>query len=111
VRVFFWLHYLLIFLPFEIIKANIQVAIAVLSPANNVKPGIVAVPTELETEWGIMLLANSITLTPGTITLDVSKNKKVLYVHCLALENPESFVQSIKDVFEKKILRLEKPHQ
>lgn len=106
-RFFYWLHYLLFFLPIEIIKSNIQVAIAVLTPKRSVKPAIVAVPTNLRTDWGLTMLANSITLTPGTITLDISGNKKIIYVHCLALENPESFIQSIKDTFESKIKRLE----
>jgi multicomponent Na+:H+ antiporter subunit E len=109
VRVFLWLHYLLIFLPIEIIKSNIQVALAVLFPKNNIKPGIVAVPINLKTDWGITLLANSITLTPGTITLDVSPNKKLIYVHCLALENPKDFAESIKDTFERRIMKLEVP--
>ncbi len=104
---FRWLHYLFIFFPIELVKSNIQVAIAVLTPSKSLKPGIVAVPIDLKTDWGIVMLANSITLTPGTITLDVSKDKKVLYVHCLALENPGEFVLTIKDTFESKIRKLE----
>jgi len=106
-RVFYWIHYIFIFFPLELLKSNIQVAIAVLSPTRSLKPGIVAVPISLKTDWGIVMLANSITLTPGTITLDISADKRVLFVHCMALENPQSFVEAIKDTFEAKIRVLE----
>lgn len=106
-KLFAWLHYLLVFFPYELVKSNIQVAIAVLTPQKSLKPGIVAVPIDLKTDWGIVLLANSITLTPGTITLDISKDKKIIYVHCIALEDPQSFVKTIKDTFESKIRNLE----
>lgn len=106
-RLFYWIHYLFFFFPIELVKSNIQVAIAVLTPKKSIKPGIVAVPTDLRTDWGLVMLANSITLTPGTITLDISQDKKTIYVHCLALENPEAFVQSIRETFEAKIKRLE----
>lgn len=107
IKILYWLDYLLYFFPIELLKSNIQVAIAVLNPKKSLKPGIVAVPIDLKTDWGIVLLANSITLTPGTITLDISKDKKKIYVHCLALENPKAFVDSLKETFEAKIKRLE----
>src|SRR4051794_3257684 len=100
-RIFFWFHYIFIFLPWEIFKSSVQVTIAVLFPARNIKPGILAIPLELRTDWGIALLANSITLTPGTLSLDVSGDKKTLFVHCLAVENPDGFRRAIKNVFER----------
>ncbi len=107
-KFFYWFHYLFIFFPYELIKANLQVAKAVLFPKSSLKPGIIAVPIDLKKDWAIALLANSITLTPGTITLDISADRKTLYVHCLAVENPREFALDIKQVFEKKILRLER---
>ena len=106
-RIFVAIYYFLIFLPIEILKSNLLVARAVIFPRTSVRPGIIAVPLSLKTDWGITLLANSITLTPGTIALDVSEDKKILYVHCLALDNPTSFISAVKNSFEKKILMLE----
>jgi len=63
----------------KLILANLDVARRVLSPRIPLNPGIVAVPTELQSRMGTLLLANSITLTPGTLTLDVDKD--TLYVH------------------------------
>ena len=106
-RILYWFHYLFIFFPIELIKASFQVALIVLFPKNAIRPGIVAVPLELKTDWGIALLANTITLTPGTLSLDVSKDKKTLYIHCIALGNTKDFVRAVKNDFEKKVLRLE----
>ncbi len=106
-KIFYWFHFLFVFFPIELFKSSIQVALIVLFPKDSIKPGIVAIPLKLKTDWGISILANTITLTPGTLTLDVSPDKKTLYVHCIALYDPKEFIRSIQQDFEKKILRLE----
>jgi multicomponent Na+:H+ antiporter subunit E len=97
---------LLVFFLWELLVANIRVAAAVLGPSRLVRPGIVAVPLELTSDAGISLLANMITLTPGTLSLDVSADRKTLYVHCLAVDDPEEAVRSIKDGFERRVRRV-----
>ena len=106
-KIIIWFYYLFVFMPWQIFISSLQVSLAVLFPGRRVKPGVVAIPLALHTDWGIALLANSITLTPGTLTLDVSNDKKFLFVHCLALENPEGFKKEIKRLFERKIIWLE----
>ncbi|UGV41004.1 Na+/H+ antiporter subunit E [Methanococcoides orientis] len=88
----------------EIIKANIIVAKIVLSPKLDIKPGIVAVPIRTETDIGITAIANTITLTPGTLTIDVSDDRKVLYVHAIDASDPEGLRESIRDDLEKYVL-------
>ena len=56
------------------------------------KPGIVKIPLDLETDVEITLLASLITLTPGTLSLDVSKDKKVLYVHSMYVYDKADFI-------------------
>ncbi len=97
---------LLLFLLWELAVANLRVAAAVLGPSRLVRPGIVAVPLDVTSEAGIALLANLITLTPGTLSLDVSADRKTLYVHCLAVDDPEENVRSIKNGFERRVLRV-----
>lgn len=100
-RVFFHtLRYILVFL-YEVIKANLQVARIVLSPTLDITPGIIAYKMDVESDAGITLLANSITLTPGTLTLDVSKDKKTLYIHALHIEDARVLEQSIKNSLER----------
>lgn len=92
------------FFLWEVIKANIQVAYEVITPQNKMKPGIVALPLEAKTDTEITLLANLITLTPGTLSLDVSEDKKVLYIHAMYVQDKQEFINEIKNGFERKLL-------
>lgn len=94
----------LFFFIYELIKANIQVAWEVGTPKFHMTPGIVAVPLDLTSDGGITMLANLITLTPGTLSLDVSEDKKFLYVHSMYITNKEDFIKGIKNGFEKRII-------
>jgi len=73
-------HYVPRFL-WECLKANFDVAYRVLHPSLPINPGIVKVKTVLRSEVGLTFLANSITLTPGTMSVDIDKDNGVLYVH------------------------------
>jgi len=92
------------FFLWEVIKANIQVAYEVITPQNKMKPGIVALPLDAKTDTEITLLANLITLTPGTLSLDVSEDKKVLYIHAMYVYDKQEFIDEIKNGFERKLL-------
>lgn len=94
----------------ELWKSNLRVAMDVLRSKPILNPAIVAMPVELEKNWAITLLANLITLTPGTLSFDLSADKKTLYIHTLYLDNQdkEAFVSAIKNGFEKRILFLER---
>ncbi|MEM6711131.1 MAG: Na+/H+ antiporter subunit E [Pseudomonadota bacterium] len=91
----------------ELIKASIDVALAVISPTENLKPGIVAVPLDLKTDMGIATLANIVSLTPGTTSLHVSDDRKLLYVHVLDHESDESVIKEIKTVLERRVMPIE----
>jgi multicomponent Na+:H+ antiporter subunit E len=69
----------------ELIKSNIDVARRVLSPSLPIKPGIVKVKTKLKSKTGRMVLANSITLTPGTLSIDIKD--EFIYVHWIDVKN------------------------
>ncbi|MDQ3551280.1 MAG: Na+/H+ antiporter subunit E [Bacteroidota bacterium] len=90
----------------ELIKANMQVAHDVITPKFFMKPGIIKYPLDAKTDLEITLLANLISLTPGTLSLDVSDDKKVLYLHAMYIYDKEEFIESIKDGLEKKLLSL-----
>ncbi|MBQ3198779.1 MAG: Na+/H+ antiporter subunit E [Firmicutes bacterium] len=94
---------------YELLVANLTVLVKVFSPRLNIKPGIIKVPIEVEGPFWITTLANMITLTPGTLTVEVSPDNKFFYVHCLNIDNEESIVSDIKDTFEKKIQEVYKP--
>jgi multicomponent Na+:H+ antiporter subunit E len=90
----------------ELILSNIAVLKAVLRPKLNIKPGIFAFPTELKEDWEITMLANLITLTPGTLVVDVSPDNRILYVHAMDISDADESIQSIKNTFEKAIMEV-----
>lgn len=94
------------FAIWSIIKSNIDVARIVLRPRLNINPGIIAIPLEVQSETGITLLANLITLTPGTVTIDVSVNRDTLYVHCIDIQDADALRDDIKQNFERRVLEL-----
>ena len=82
----FWAAVYVLVLAYEVFKANLQVAYIVLHPDLPILPGVVRVRTSLKSSVARAVLANSITLTPGTFTLDLDDAEGVLYVHWLAVE-------------------------
>jgi multicomponent Na+:H+ antiporter subunit E len=91
---------------YEMFKANLQVAYDVITPRYFFKPGIVRYPLQADTDIEINLLSTIISLTPGTLILDVSEDKKWLYIHVMYLGDKERFIQRIKNGFEKKLLAI-----
>ena len=104
-RYFWFIIYLFIFI-WECIKANIDVAYRVLHPAMPIRPGIVKVRTTLKSDFAKMLLANSITMTPGTISVDIIGDN--LFIHWIYIrsEDPEVYTGMITGAFEKYIKRI-----
>jgi multicomponent Na+:H+ antiporter subunit E len=101
-RYFWFLIYLGIFI-WECIKANFDVAYRVISPAMPIRPGIVRVKTSLKSDFAKTLLANSITMTPGTITVDIIGDE--FYIHWIYVrsEDPAVYPGMITGLFEKYI--------
>lgn len=78
----------------------------VLRPKLDIRPGIFAMETKLTSDWEITLLANLITLTPGTLVVDVSPDNKTLYVHAVDIEDAEEAIEDIRGSFEKAIMEV-----
>lgn len=106
-RVFAIISLILLFLK-ELVLSNVAVVKSVLKPKLDMRPGIFALPTVLQKDWEITILANLITLTPGTLVIDVSDDKKILYVHAMDIEDANEAIESIKNTFEKAILEVSK---
>ena len=86
-RLFILIWYCIAIFPWELIKANWDMAWRALSPKLRINPGIVRVPVDVPTEYGKTMLANSITLTPGTITMDIDESggQTWYYIHWICL--------------------------
>lgn len=98
---------ILYFLKFlwEMIKANVHVAYLVIHPNVPIKPGIVRIKTNLTKEAAITVLTNSITLTPGTLTVDVHPEKKTVYVHWIDVhsQDEKEATEMIGGKFERRL--------
>jgi len=87
--------YLLVFLR-EVVVANLDVAYRVLAPGDSIEPQVIFVPLRVETDLGVTTIANSITITPGTLTLDHDEAENALYVHVIDGRDVEAIVDPIR---------------
>ena len=99
--------YIFITLPVAIFKANVDVAKRALSPHPKINPGIVKIPVDVSSDYGMALVADSITLTPGTVTMDIveENGQTYYYVHWIDVEttDPVEAGEIIKGTFERKV--------
>lgn len=91
---------------FELLHSNLRVFWDVITPGHISRPGIVGVPLRAETEIEILLIANMISLTPGTLSIDLSDDRRTLYVHVMFLDDPDRFRQSITEGLERRLLEV-----
>lgn len=96
------------FFLWELVLANLRVAYDILTPRYYMRPGVIAVPLDARTDVEITLLANLITLTPGTLSLDVSADRRVLYIHVMYIEKKglDATRRKIKNGFERRVLEV-----
>lgn len=95
--------YLIFLFIKELILANLEVLKWVYKPKLDFQPGIIALPIDVKKNWEITLLANLITLTPGTLSVDVSRDQRYIYIHAIDLPDVNQTIVGIKDTFEKAI--------
>lgn len=102
VRPFAWAR-LLAGLALELVRSNVRVAAHVVRPRMRFRPAILAVPLEPLSDAQIALLANMLTMTPGTAAIDVSADRSILYVHVLDAPDPDRAIREIKEGFERRV--------
>ncbi|MDX1665375.1 MAG: Na+/H+ antiporter subunit E [Candidatus Promineifilaceae bacterium] len=95
-----------LFFLWDITWASIKLAWIIVQPRLTLRPAIVAVPLDARTSAEIAMLANLITLSPGTLSVDVSSDRETLYVHTILLEDPESLRREIKSGYERRVLEV-----
>ena len=90
----------------ELVLSNVAIVKIVLKPKLDMNPGIFALQTDLTKDWQITLLSSLITLTPGTLVIDVSEDNKILFIHAMDIGEVEDEIYSIKNTFERAILEV-----
>ena len=90
----------------ELLMSALRVARLVIRPDLNahIKPTFVAFPLTAKTDAEITLLANLITLTPGTLSVDVSEDRRFLFVHAIHMTDREAFIREIAEGFERQVM-------
>ena len=102
-RVTAWVKLLIMF-HYELIVSSFAVAMDVLTPKHRSRPAIIEVPLDVKTDTGILLVTNLISLTPGTLSLDVSEDRKTLLVHAMFADDPDALRKSLKDGMERWVI-------
>ena len=104
-RLYYGIRYLFVFAR-ALVKANIDVARLVLRRRPHFRPGFLAVPMRAETDFEITLLANSITLTPGTIAVHVEREHRMIIIHVLNVgDDPDAVRADVQQTLEANILK------
>ncbi len=108
IKRFLWFFYYTPVFIFEVVKANLDVAYRILMPNLPIKPGIVKIRTKLKSDEGLTILANSITLTPGTLSVDIDKENGYIYVHWIYVRDKdiEKTTKYIAEKFEKILTKI-----
>ncbi len=89
---------------YELIVSSLRVVWDVITPTHLSRPGIIAMPLDAKTDAEILTVASLISLTPGTLSLDVSADRRILYVHAMFIEDPDEVRRELKEGMERKVL-------
>ncbi|NSX53310.1 Na+/H+ antiporter subunit E [Parasulfitobacter algicola] len=99
-KVYYWLRLLVMF-HYELLVSSLAVVWDVITPTQLSQPGLVHMPLDVKTDAGIFLVTNLISLTPGTLSLDVSDDRKTLIVHAMFTDDPEEVCRTLKNGMER----------
>lgn len=98
----------IVFFLVELVQSALRIAHDILTPRHRMRPGVVAIPLEAKTDLEITFLANLISLTPGTLSLEISDDKSTLYIHAMYIAHKDinEFRSMVKNTMERRILEL-----
>ena len=91
------------FFVWELLLANVRVAIDVLRPRTTIRPAVVAIPLDVTSDGEILMLSMLINTTPGSVTIDLSDDRRTLYVHVMHMTDAETTRHEIKEGFERRV--------
>jgi multicomponent Na+:H+ antiporter subunit E len=94
------------FFAWELVMASVRVAIDVVTPAHRSRPGMIAIPLDVQSDAEITMLASLITLTPGTLSLEISPDRRLLYIHAMFIDDPDEMRRQIKDGLERPLMEV-----
>ena len=96
----------LAYYAWELLKSNAVILYEILTPGLDMRPGVIGIPIRARTDLEITILANLITMTPGTLSLDISPDRRTLYIHAMYIHDPEALRKDIQENLERRVLEL-----
>lgn len=96
----------LAYYAWELLKSNAVILYEILTPGLDMRPGVIGIPIRAKTDLEITILANLITMTPGTLSLDISPDRRTLYIHAMYIHDPEALRKDIQENLERRVLEL-----
>ena len=90
-------------LLWDVAVANLQVAVLVLGPKRRIKPTFITYPLSITHEFAVIVLAGTISLTPGTVTVDVDLARRCLTIHCLNAPDPPALIRRVHERYERPL--------
>ena len=95
-----------LFYVYEVVVSNLRVALDILTPQHLMDPAFIAIELEPMSDWQLIILANLITMTPGTLSMDIHPDKRQLYVHAMYVGDPEEFRTKIQENYIRRVLNV-----
>ncbi len=102
-RVYFWIKLIVMF-HYELLASSLLVLWDIVTPDHRARPAIIDMPLDVKSDVGILLVTNLISLTPGTLSIDVSEDRKTLKVHAMFAEDPDAVCRMLKEGMEKWVI-------
>ncbi len=99
-KIYFAIEFILFYL-FQLVQSNIYIAYDILTPQIKSTPDIMKVPVNIKSDFGLLVFTNLLSMTPGTLTIDISPDKKELLVHVLYSKNKEAVMHEISEIQQK----------
>lgn len=87
----------------EVVLANLKIAYEILTPRHHMRPGILVIPIEVHSSLELLLLVNLVTMTPGTLAIDVAPDQSAVYIHVMYADDPEGLRKTMREEFLKRL--------
>ena len=97
----YYIFSFIVFYLLKLVQSNLYIAYDILSPKMNTNPGIIEAPLTLKSDFGLLLFSNLFCMTPGTLVMDISENRKIVLVHALYSSNPVGILAEIQEMQDK----------
>lgn len=99
-RVYYWIRLIVMF-HYELLVSSLSVLWDVVTPRHRARPAIIEMPLDVQSDAGILLVTNLISLTPGTLSIDVTEDRKTLIVHAMFADDPDAICKQLKSGMER----------